>query len=585
VPLLYALVASAWIAFSDVLIAQAAGSIREHTAYSLVKGLAFVVVTALLLHLALRRGLARERDVHRRLAASEALLRNITDAIPDPIFLKDREGKWIFCNPATLEVVGKPSDRVIGKTDAEIYDDPQIGRALMETDRRIMDAGITEVVEERIQTGKGYRVFLSTKAVQRDLEGGAIGIIGVARDITDRKQAEESLRQSTAEQRRLEQQFQEAQKLESVGRLAGGIAHDFNNLLTVILSCAEALQDDLGRGLPPKLEELHEIRAAGRRATELTRQLLAFGRRQVIAPVPLDLNAVVRGTERLLRRILGEDVEVLVNLEPALWNVRCDRGQVEQVILNLAVNARDAMPGGGRFLVATGNARLGPEDDARLTVEQPGEFVMLVVRDSGTGMSPEVKEHAFEPFFTTKREGEGTGLGLATVYGIVKQNAGHLQLTSAPGEGTAFQIYLPRTLDPVVEVQASPASRTSRGSETILVVEDDPQVREVTVRSLRAGGYQVLVAASGRDALQIDPSELGRVRLLVTDVIMPGLDGPSLARELCRRHPALRVLYVSGYTQDAIAEHGVLAPGIELLHKPFTPSLLLARTRAVLDAP
>jgi CheY-like chemotaxis protein len=282
--------------------------------------------------------------------------------------------------------------------------------------------------------------------------------------------------------------------------------------------------------------------------------------------------------------VLGEDVELLVDTQPALWNVRCDPGQVEQVILNLAVNARDAMPVGGRFVVATGNVHVEQGRLSQFHVEKPGDFVMLVVRDSGTGMSPEVKEHAFEPFFTTKPKGAGTGLGLATVYGIVKQGGGQINLISEPGEGTAFQILFPRAFDAIVAGVTSPASTTTRGTESILVVEDDPGVREVTVRSLRAAGYRVLIAASGRDALHMDPRELGQVHLVVTDVIMPGLDGPSMAKQLIQRCPSLRVLYVSGYTQDALAERSVLASGIEFLHKPFTPSSLLARVRAVLDA-
>ncbi|MFL5274876.1 MAG: PAS domain S-box protein [Myxococcales bacterium] len=383
--------------------------------------------------------------------------------------------------------------------------------------------------------------------------------------------------------KRLEEQFRQAQKLESVGRLAGGVAHDFNNLLTVILSCAHALKEDLGAGRPALPEEIEEIRAAGERAADLTRSLLAFARKQVIAPVPLDLNGVVRGSHKMLGRLLGEDVEILVNLEPAPWTVRCDPGQVEQVLLNLAVNARDAMPGGGRLDVATANVRVGPDELARFPVAEPGDYVKLVIRDSGTGMTPEVKVHLFEPFFTTKRKGEGTGLGLATVYGIVEQSGGHIDLTSAPGEGTAFQIFFPRTSEAPSAGVASPAAALARGTESILLVEDDPQVRDVTARSLRAGGYRVVVAASGRDALRLDAAAVAGVQLLVTDVVMPGIDGRALADELRRGHPSLRVLYVSGYTQDALGKR-VLEPGIEFLPKPFTAPSLLARVRAVLDA-
>ncbi|MFL5299982.1 MAG: ATP-binding protein, partial [Anaeromyxobacteraceae bacterium] len=384
------------------------------------------------------------------------------------------------------------------------------------------------------------------------------------------------------EQRLLEEHSWQAQKLESIGRLAGGVAHDFNNLLTVILSCADALDEDVRAGAPANAEDIHEIRAAGRRASELTRQLLAFARKQVIAPVPLDLNAVVRGSEKLLRRVLGEDVELVVKLQEGLWSTRCDAGQLEQVIVNLVVNARDALPRGGRITVETSNVHA---HQAGARAPDARDHVRLVVRDAGTGMSPEVKAHLFEPFFTTKAQGRGTGLGLATVYGIVKQSDGSVHVESEPGVGTAVEIWLPRSGDAAaIAPPAPPAAVVLRGTERLLVVEDDPHVREVTVRSLRGGGYDVLVAQSGEEALALDAAKACDVRLLVTDVVMPGVDGRALAEDLLRRHPALRVLYVSGYPQDALADGGVLAPGVELLPKPFTPAALLARVRAVLDA-
>jgi two-component system, cell cycle sensor histidine kinase and response regulator CckA len=635
------------------------------------------------------------RTANAQLRESEALLRTFSDAIPDPIFLKDRQGRWLFANPAARSVVGRSPGAVLGRTDGEIHDDPAIGAALMETDERIMASGVAEVVEETIETPAGYRVYLSTKVPYRDQDGRVIGIIGSARDISERIRAEEALRESEhrfrslnerasdivlvtdrqgiitfaspslarvtglapadvlggscfdavhpddlarmrqsfglvaadpavrredelrirradgrwllmraetgnlldvpsvhgivinsrdiTEQRHAEEQLRQAQKLESIGRLAGGVAHDFNNLLTVILSCADALQDDFRAGAPVKLEEIQEIRAAGERASGLTRQLLAFARKQVIAPVPLDLNAVVRDSEKLLRRVLDADVDLVVTLHPGLWSAHCDPGQIGQVILNLVVNARDAMPRGGRLAIETTNAVIDEDHVARYPGERPGDYVRLVIRDSGTGMSPEVKSHLFEPFFTTKAPGRGTGLGLATVYGIVKQSDGYAHVASEPGEGTAVEIWLPRTRDVAATVAPPRAPAEQRGTERLLVVEDDPHVREVTVRSLRGGGYEVLVAASGQEALAFGAERLRQVRLLVTDVVMPGLDGRALASELLRRHPALRVLYVSGYPQDAIAERGVLMAGVELLPKPFTASALLARVRAVLD--
>jgi hemerythrin-like metal-binding protein len=325
------------------------------------------------------------------------------------------------------------------------------------------------------------------------------------------------------------------------------------------------------------VDVVDEITYAADRARNLTRQLLAFARKQTLSPVSLDINETVRGSEKLLRRLLGAHVTLKVALQPDLWRADCDPGQLEQVIVNLSVNARDAMPVGGTLSLETSN------------VEAPGpvgksvEWVRLMVRDTGVGLSPEARAHLFEPFFTTKPRGKGTGLGLATVHGIVHQCGGELRVESEPGRGAAFEILLPRSAAGAPSAEP-PAPCTARpgGRET---VEDEPEVREVTQRALRSGGYQVLAAASGDEALALDPAILGRVQLLVTDVVMPGLDGRAMAEEMCRRHPSLRVLYVSGYTQDVIAQRGALDAHGQFLAKPFTPASLLSRVRAILDAP
>jgi signal transduction histidine kinase len=398
-------------------------------------------------------------------------------------------------------------------------------------------------------------------------------------EIAEREQAQR-------ERARVEQQLLQAQKMESVGMLAGGVAHDFNNLLTVILSGAEALRDQLRAGAPAAPELVDEVADAGGRARDLTRQLLAFARRQVIAPVPLDLNALVTDCERLLRRVIGEDVELAVTLEPGLWPVRCDPAQLQQVILNLAVNARDAMPRGGRLAVATANVDVSPAEAAELPEMRPGPHVRLSLRDSGMGMTPEVQAHAFEPFYTTKPVGKGTGLGLATVYGIMSQSGGHVRLRSAPGEGTTFDLLFPRLTDVTATPAPPPAPiATTKGTETILVVEDDPHVRAVTTRSLAAAGYAVIEAANGDEALERAAGLPGRLHLVVTDVVLPGVDGRTLAERLRRARPELRVLYVSGHADEVVANRGILQPGIELLQKPFTASSLLMRVRSVLDSP
>ncbi len=516
---------------------------------------------------------------HRRLLSareelvqSQARFRALIDRSTDIILVLDAGGRYRFWSPSATEVLGWTAEERLGKVALEFLHPDDRSRVTEVFEGLVASAGgSAQAVRYQCQRKDGAWRQIEAQ-VRNCLDDPAVrGVIVNGRDVT--------------EQRSLEEQFQQAQKLESVGRLAGGIAHDFNNLLTVILGSAEALQEDVRGGSRPSPEDVGAIREAGERARDLTRQLLAFARKQVIALVPLDLNALVRGAEKLLRRVLGEDVELAAALAPDLWAVRCDPGQIEQVVLNLAVNARDAMASGGRLLIETANV----EVDERLTAAHPGmragPHVRLSLRDTGHGMSPEVKAHLFEPFFTTKAPGQGTGLGLATVYGIVKQSNGYILANSAAGQGTSFEIYLPRTLDAPRATSATAAAVPAGGDETILLVEDDPQVRDITVRSLRSGGYRVLVARDEREALAVAGSEARRLDLLVTDVVMPGGYGPAVAESLRRLQPALRVLYVSGYTQDAIAERGVLADGIEFLNKPFTPSALLSRVRTVLDAP
>jgi signal transduction histidine kinase/CheY-like chemotaxis protein len=385
-----------------------------------------------------------------------------------------------------------------------------------------------------------------------------------------------------AAERRLQEQLLQAQKLESVGRLAGGVAHDFNNLLMGILGYAEFLEEGIRAGAP-ELEDLAEIRRAGERARDLTRQLLAVARKQVTEPGVLDLNEVLRESEKLLRRVLGEDVELVVTLAPDPWPVMADPTQLQQVILNLAVNARDAMPHGGRLVLETGNLEVDARHAAAHPGLRPGPHVRLAVSDSGQGMSPETRAHAFEPFYTTKPVGEGTGLGLATVYGIVTQAGGHVGVESEPGRGTRFDIYLPRTSEVRLPLTPPPHRSSRRGNETVLVVEDEPSVRELTVRTLRAGGYRVLAASNGREALDVVARSPQGFHLLLTDVVMPDMGGRQLADTLLSGRPDLAVLFVSGHAEDVIAHHGVLDPGVHFLAKPFTPAALQEKVRSLLD--
>jgi two-component system, cell cycle sensor histidine kinase and response regulator CckA len=404
-----------------------------------------------------------------------------------------------------------------------------------------------------------------------------------------RRQAEEALRKS-------EEQLRQAQKMEAVGRLAGGVAHDFNNLLSIILSYAELAIADLGPG-HPVLADIEEIRTAGKRATNLTRQLLAFSRRQVLQPKRVDLNEIVAGTGKMLGRLLGEDVDITTVTAPHLALVEVDSGQIEQVLMNLAVNARDAMPGGGRLTIRTESASLDERFAAEHVGTKPGPHVALSIHDTGSGMDEATKARVFEPFFTTKEVGQGTGLGLSTVLGIVQQSGGSIFVESEVGHGTTFTIYLPGVAAAAGAAAAgaagagqpsdppSPPERQGAllGSETILLVEDEERLRLVTSTVLRRYGYKVLEAQSGGDALVLCEQHRGTIHLLLTDVIMPRMSGKQLAERLSPTRPAMLVLYMSGYTDGVIARQGVLEPGTAFLQKPITPEVLARKVREVLD--
>jgi len=514
----------------------------------------------------------RAEEAHRE---SEERFRAVFETSPDAILVtRLADGLTVLVNEGFARMTGWGAAEAVGRSslDLQLWDRPADRAELV---ARLEEAGCVENLEARLRR-KDASVLLGLVSARRIDLGGQECILSITRDISEWKRAEE-------ERDRLRSSLEQAARMEAIGQLAGGVAHDFNNLLTVILAGADAMRQDLSEGSSPKLEVVEEIADAGARARDLTSQLLAFARKRVIAPRPLDLNGLLGNLQKLLRRVIGEDVELLVTLQPDLWSVHCDPGQLEQVILNLAVNASDAMPTGGKLEFEARNV----EVDGALIAKQPfmhaGPYVRLSIRDNGQGMSPEVKARVFEPFFTTKPIGKGTGLGLATVYGIVKQADGYILVESEPGKGATFTVYLPRSARSAVAQEKPVREESARGTENVLVVEDDPQVRNVTVRSLRAGGYRVLVAGDGREALDLGSRTEEPLHLLVTDVVMPGLNGRAVAEALRRRHPGLRVLYVSGYAQEAIATRGVLEPGIELLPKPFSPDALLARARSVLD--
>ncbi|HLQ59905.1 MAG TPA: ATP-binding protein, partial [Gemmatimonadales bacterium] len=385
------------------------------------------------------------------------------------------------------------------------------------------------------------------------------------------------------EQRHLEEQFRQSQKMEAVGQLAGGIAHDFNNLLTAILGNTQLLLRDLPPG-DAKRGDVEEIRKASERAASLTRQLLAYSRRQMLQPKVLDLNVVVAEMDKMLRRLIGEHIALVAALQSDLGHVRADPNQIEQVIVNLAVNARDAMPDGGKLTIETANVDLDETFAQAHLGSVPGAYAMLAVTDTGHGMDVNVRAHLFEPFFTTKEVGKGTGLGLATVYGIVKQSGGYISVYSERGRGSTFKIYLPRIATPSATPAAPPRVGAARGSETVLVVEDELAVLTLSRRALEAQGYVVLAASDAAAALRVVERHGGTIHLLLTDVVMPGMSGRDLADRLTAQRPGIRVLYMSGYPGDAVVQHGTLPSGSAFLQKPFSPDGLARKVRDVLDA-
>jgi two-component system, cell cycle sensor histidine kinase and response regulator CckA len=494
---------------------------------------------------------------------SEAQYRAVFDGALDAMIVTDDQGRFLEVNPAACELWGLPRQELVQRN---IVDFAEPGFRFEQVMMAIQETGRFRAT---------HAIFRPDGTV-REVEASTTGGILPGRHFT-------SLRDLTG-RNRMEDQLRMSQKMEAVGRLAGGIAHDFNNLLAVITGYNDILHREIGPQ-DPRLRRVEQVRKAADRAVSLVRQLLAFSRRQVLQPRVLSLADVVEELVPMLGRVIGEDIELVTTKAPDVAQVKADAGQIEQVIMNLVVNARDAMFAGGRLLIETRNAQLDQGWADAHAGGRAGPYVMLAVNDTGSGMDAETRKHVFEPFFTTKEPGKGTGLGLATVYGIVKQSGGHVWVYSEPGIGTTVKIYLPRIDERAEPAEsARPDAPLSKGSETILVAEDEESLGEMIQEILEDRGYDVLAGGVGKAALEVARRHAAPIHLLLTDVVMPGLSGRELAARLLEIHPETRVLYMSGYSDEAIAHHGVLDPGVPFLEKPFGPDALTSKVRQVLDS-
>ena len=555
----------------DQILAQRQTLARANTRkliYTVTLGslLSFGILIAIFYFL--RREIILRRAAEQNLRLSEERLQAFLENSPAVAFMKDESGRYVYVNGIFKQIVFQNRRELVGSTDFDLWP-AEMAKSFQDEDLLVFSEKKPLEISASIPDPNGnLRHFIVYKFLLPNYSGGRI-LGGVALDITERK--------------RLEIQLRQAQKLEAIGKLAAGVAHDFNNLLTVITGCGEMMLMEFSQDDPLRFYAQEITRAADYAAT-LTQQLLAFSRKQIAQPKALNLNEVVTGLKEMLHRLLTEEVHPLVVLAPDLGVVHADPGQMEQIIINLAANARDAMPQGGQLTIKTANVWLDEAYAQEHPEVIPGPYVRLTVADTGEGMDGETKEHIFEPFFTTKEVGKGTGLGLASVYGIVKQSGGHIRVYSEPGLGTNFEIYLPR-VDEVSEPLpvATPLSELPRGRETILVVEDEKELRSVIRRALEKWGYTVLEACNGEEALTVCAQHPGEIHLLLVDVILPHMRGPEVAARVGSAYPNLKILFMSGYTDEALVHRGVLDSGVNFIPKPFKIGSLIRKVREVLD--
>ena len=518
----------------------------------------------------------KHKQADAALFESEAKFRTLVEKIPAITYTAalDEYSSTQYISPQIELILGFTQEEY--KEDSNLWDKqlhPDDRERVLKELAASHQSDIPFVSKYRMLTKNNRIVWLMDEAtIVKDEAGEPLFLLGVMNDITERKNMEEQLRQS--------------QKMEAVGTLAGGVAHDFNNLLTVIVGNAQlalmnVIKDESLRN------EIEEIKKAGEKAASLTRQLLAFSRKQVIKPEVIDLNKVVNETEKMLKRTIGENIEFLTVLKPELWKAYANFGQIDQIIMNMVINARDAMPQGGKLIIETANADLDKNyfREHGIKGKKPGHYVVLAVSDTGSGMDKETQEHIFEPFFTTKEVGQGTGLGLSTIYGIVKQNNGFVWVYSEPGQGSTFKVYLPRAEGDAdsEEKQRLPVIELG-GSETVLIVEDDDGLRKLAQEVLQSYGYRILAAENGEEALMVGNEHEGPIHLLLTDVVMLKMGGREAANRLQPLYPQMKVIYMSGYTDNAIVHHGVLAPELNFIQKPFTPEGLARKVREALGS-
>lgn len=530
-------------------------------------------------NIALKKELAKHTQTEKAMRESEEKYRLLAETAIDFILVHNLAGHITYANKAGLELSGYAEEELLAMSITDLIDHQELEAIAQRSAQRKAGDHSVYLYEIEFINKAQRRVpveITSSPVVQED--GTISGILIVARDITQRKKME-------AEHQQLDLQLRQAQKLEAIGQLTGGIAHDFNNILTAINGFSELLQLRLPADSP--LQSMVEnILKSGKRATSLISQLLAFSRKQIIEPKIVDINTVITELDKMLRRIINEDIEFQTQLATDIWTVKIDPTQLEQVILNLVVNARDAMPQGGKLILKTENASFSQNFLSEQEKIEAGDYSLLTISDTGTGMDEETKAHIFEPFFSTKMKGKGTGLGLSTVYGIVRQNNGYIRVDSQKEEGTTFSIYFSRVFETADQSpQYSITNATPEGSETIILVEDDPAVLNLSVHTLQERGYIVLPVKNGEDALQMSLTGQGKPDLLITDVVMPNISGKKVAQELGKRFPDLKVLFISGYTDKVISHHGILDTDINFLQKPFSITALTQKVREILDRP